>query len=155
MTHIRDQTKADFELPTVNSIRPSAEALIDTMVNVYQRKGKDSGRRLLRLSSQWQKRLWPELIERHTRSRRDGSHNVNDLKDRILFIRTVDPTLPGRCATSVRMPISRVFWHRLCALGPVGQFSLSINMAFALSWLRAEALAARLVTFTPRILLDR
>ncbi|MBK8972187.1 MAG: enoyl-CoA hydratase/isomerase family protein [Hahellaceae bacterium] len=90
MIHIRDQTKADLAASGKTYPSHPAEDLIDTMVKTYQRIGKAAGAGFYDYPSNGKKHLWPELIERHTKSEVTQSTPLQDLKDRILYIQAIE-----------------------------------------------------------------
>lgn len=90
MQHIRDQSKRDTEAAGATWNAHPAEAIIDTMVDEFGRKGKATGAGFYEYPEKGRKYLWPELERRFVDSDKARSIALQDLKDRILFIQAIE-----------------------------------------------------------------
>ncbi|MFO8141494.1 MAG: 3-hydroxyacyl-CoA dehydrogenase NAD-binding domain-containing protein, partial [Marinobacter sp.] len=90
MQHIRAQSKKDTEAAGGSWQSHPAEAIIDAMVDTHKRKGKAAGAGFYNYPETGKKTLWPELetlfVDQHTAR----STQLQDLKDRILFIQAIE-----------------------------------------------------------------
>ncbi len=90
MQHVRNQSKKDTEAAG-NTWEPHpAEAIIDQMVNEHGRKGKAAGAGFYDYPAKGKKHLWPELERLFVDSAKAQSVELQDLKDRILFIQALE-----------------------------------------------------------------
>lgn len=90
MTHIRDQTKADAEANgRVYQAHP-AEAIVDKMVNEFQRTGKSTGAGFYDYPASGKKQLWPALSTHFVKASVVKDTCLQDLKDRMLFIQAIE-----------------------------------------------------------------
>ncbi|MBY6034831.1 enoyl-CoA hydratase/isomerase family protein [Marinobacter daepoensis] len=90
MQHIRAQSKKDTEAMGGAWTPHPAEAVIDAMVNTHNRKGKAAGAGFYEYPDKGKKYLWPELESRFVDQTRARNVQLQDLKDRILFIQAIE-----------------------------------------------------------------
>ncbi|KAA1171187.1 3-hydroxyacyl-CoA dehydrogenase [Marinobacter salinexigens] len=90
MQHIRDQSKHDTEAAGGQWNAHPAEAVIDQMVNTHGRMGKAAGAGFYEYPANGRKYLWPELENLYTNSDKAAAVQLQDLKDRILFIQAIE-----------------------------------------------------------------
>lgn len=90
MQHIRDQSKKDTEAAGGTWNPHPAEAVIDAMVNEHGRKGKASGAGFYDYPASGKKHLWPELENLFVDSGKARAVELQELKDRILFIQAIE-----------------------------------------------------------------
>ena len=90
MQHIRDQSKKDTEASGRTWNAHPAEAVIDAMVNEHGRKGKAAGAGFYDYPANGKKHLWPELEKRFVDVDRARNVELQELKDRILFIQAIE-----------------------------------------------------------------
>lgn len=88
--HVRDQSRKDLEANGETWKGHPAEAVVDQMVNEYGRKGKAAGSGFYDYPSSGKKTLWPGLEEHFVKDDVAQEANLNDLKDRILFIQAIE-----------------------------------------------------------------
>ncbi len=90
MQHIRDQSKKDTEAAGGNWNAHPAEAVIDQMVATHDRKGKAAGAGFYEYPESGKKFLWPELESLFVNAEKARTTELQDLKDRILFIQAIE-----------------------------------------------------------------
>ncbi len=90
MQHIRAQSKKDTEAAGGTWIPHPAEAVIDKMVNEQGRKGKAAGAGFYEYPDKGKKHLWPELEQLFVDQAKARDVQLQDLKDRILFIQAIE-----------------------------------------------------------------
>src|SRR5690554_1098297 len=90
MQHIRAQSKKDTEAAGGTWQPHPAEAVIDAMVDSYGRKGKAAGAGFYEYPDKGKKYLWPELESLFVDQAKARSVQLQDLKDRILFIQAIE-----------------------------------------------------------------
>ena len=90
MQHIRDQSKKDTEAAGGTWSPHPAEAVIDAMVNEHGRKGKAAGAGFYDYPASGKKHLWPELENLFVDSGKARAVELQELKDRILFIQAIE-----------------------------------------------------------------
>jgi 3-hydroxyacyl-CoA dehydrogenase/enoyl-CoA hydratase/3-hydroxybutyryl-CoA epimerase len=90
MQHIRDQSKKDTEVAGDTWNAHPAEAVIDQMVDEHGRKGKAAGAGFYDYPANGKKHLWPELERLFVDPKKARSVQLQDLKDRILFIQAIE-----------------------------------------------------------------
>lgn len=90
MQHIRTQSKKDTEAAGGTWNAHPAEAIIDQMVNDHGRKGKAAGAGFYEYPAKGKKYLWPELETLYVDNDKARRVNLQDLKDRILFIQAIE-----------------------------------------------------------------
>jgi 3-hydroxyacyl-CoA dehydrogenase/enoyl-CoA hydratase/3-hydroxybutyryl-CoA epimerase len=90
MQHIRAQSRKDTEASGKVWNPHPAEAIIDQMVNDHGRKGKAAGAGFYDYPAKGKKHLWPELERLFVNASTARSVNLQDLKDRILFIQAIE-----------------------------------------------------------------
>ena len=90
MQHIRDQSKKDTEAAGGTWNPHPAEAVIDAMVNEHGRKGKAAGAGFYDSPASGKKHLWPELENLFVDSGKARAVELQELKDRILFIQAIE-----------------------------------------------------------------
>ena len=90
MQHIRDQSKKDTEAAGGTWNPHPAEAVIDAMVNEHGRKGKAAGAGFYEYPASGKKHLWPELENLFVDSAKARAVELQELKDRILFIQAIE-----------------------------------------------------------------
>lgn len=90
MTHIRDQTRKDIESAGQTYQPHPAEKVIDAMVSELQRPGKASGGGFYEYPEKGKKRLWQGAIDRWTNLPLSQEMPLQELKDRILFIQSIE-----------------------------------------------------------------
>ncbi|SFM44179.1 3-hydroxyacyl-CoA dehydrogenase NAD-binding domain-containing protein [Marinobacter zhejiangensis] len=90
MQHIRAQSRKDTEAAGGTWAPHPAEAVIDQMVNTQDRKGKAAGAGFYEYPQQGKKYLWPELESLFVDREKATQAQLQDLKDRILFIQAIE-----------------------------------------------------------------
>ncbi|MCL7943896.1 3-hydroxyacyl-CoA dehydrogenase NAD-binding domain-containing protein [Marinobacter sp. ATCH36] len=90
MQHIRDQSKKDTEAAGNTWNAHPAEAVIDQMVGSHNRKGKAAGAGFYEYPESGKKYLWPELENLFVDQGKARATELQDLKDRILFIQAIE-----------------------------------------------------------------
>lgn len=90
MQHIRDQSRKDTEAAGNTWNAHPAEAVIDQMVNEHGRKGKAAGAGFYEYPASGKKYLWPELEALYVDADKAKGVQLQDLKDRILFIQAIE-----------------------------------------------------------------
>lgn len=90
MQHIRDQSRKDTQAAGKTWSPHPAEAVIDQMVGTHNRKGKAAGAGFYQYPEAGKKHLWPELEKLYVDPARARATNLQDLKDRILFIQAIE-----------------------------------------------------------------
>ncbi|MEP1213404.1 MAG: 3-hydroxyacyl-CoA dehydrogenase NAD-binding domain-containing protein [Marinobacter sp.] len=90
MQHIRDQSKKDTEAAEKTWNAHPAEAVIDQMVASHNRKGKAAGAGFYEYPESGRKHLWPELETLFVDQKKARETDLQDLKDRILFIQAIE-----------------------------------------------------------------
>ncbi|MDI9245167.1 3-hydroxyacyl-CoA dehydrogenase NAD-binding domain-containing protein [Marinobacter sp. CHS3-4] len=90
MQHIRDQSRKDTEAAGKTWKAHPAEAVIDQMVGTHNRKGKAAGAGFYDYPESGKKHLWSELEPRFVQQDKARSTDLQDLKDRILFIQAIE-----------------------------------------------------------------
>jgi len=90
MQHIRDQSRKDAEAAGKTWNAHPAEAVIDEMVGTHNRRGKAAGAGFYEYPESGKKYLWPDLDRLYTDQDRVRSTNLQELKDRILFIQAIE-----------------------------------------------------------------
>ncbi|PTB93584.1 3-hydroxyacyl-CoA dehydrogenase [Marinobacter sp. B9-2] len=90
MQHIRDQSKKDTEAAGGSWHAHPAEAVIDAMVNEHGRKGKAAGAGFYDYPANGKKHLWPELENLFVDADKARAVELQELKDRILFIQAIE-----------------------------------------------------------------
>ncbi|MDL0430187.1 3-hydroxyacyl-CoA dehydrogenase NAD-binding domain-containing protein [Marinobacter sp. TBZ242] len=90
MQHIRDQSKKDTEAAGKTWNAHPAEAVIDQMVDSHNRKGKAAGAGFYEYPESGRKYLWPELEKLFVDQEKARSTELQELKDRILFIQAIE-----------------------------------------------------------------
>lgn len=90
MQHIRAQSKKDTEAAGGTWVPHPAEAVIDKMVNEQGRKGKAAGAGFYEYPDKGKKHLWPELEQLFVDQAKARDVQLQDLKDRILFIQAIE-----------------------------------------------------------------
>jgi 3-hydroxyacyl-CoA dehydrogenase/enoyl-CoA hydratase/3-hydroxybutyryl-CoA epimerase len=88
MNHIRQQTAKDLQAEGKAVPTHPATAVIDLLVNEYQRMGKAAGGGFYDYPSGGHKYLWPELKSRFERP--DQRISPQDVRDRLLFIQAIE-----------------------------------------------------------------
>ncbi|PRA44337.1 MULTISPECIES: 3-hydroxyacyl-CoA dehydrogenase NAD-binding domain-containing protein [Pseudomonas] len=88
MSHIRQQTAKDLEAEDRPLPSHPAFAMIDLMLNQYQRAGKVAGAGFYDYPPGAQKHLWPELKARFERA--DRQIPAKDVRDRLLFVQALE-----------------------------------------------------------------
>lgn len=88
MTHIRNQTAADLKAEGKAMPQHPAFAVIDLMVNEFNRPGKAAGGGFYEYPAGGKKHLWPELKARFEKA--DRQIPQEDVRDRILFIQAIE-----------------------------------------------------------------
>ncbi|MGO3999634.1 3-hydroxyacyl-CoA dehydrogenase NAD-binding domain-containing protein [Pseudomonas fluorescens] len=88
MSHIRQQTAKDLEAEDRPLPSHPAFAMIDLMLNQYQRAGKAAGAGFYDYPPGAQKHLWPELKARFERA--DRQIPAKDVRDRLLFVQALE-----------------------------------------------------------------
>lgn len=90
MQHIRAQSKKDTEAAGGTWQPHPAEAVIDAMVNTHNRKGKAAGAGFYEYPEKGKKYLWPELENLFVNREIAPSVDLQNLKDRLLFIQAIE-----------------------------------------------------------------
>lgn len=90
MQHIRDQSKKDSEAAGQTWNAHPAEAIIDQMVGSHDRKGKAAGTGFYEYPQSGKKHLWPELDTLFVDREKARNTDLQELKDRILFIQAIE-----------------------------------------------------------------
>ncbi|WP_323752313.1 3-hydroxyacyl-CoA dehydrogenase NAD-binding domain-containing protein [Marinobacter sp.] len=90
MQHIRAQSRKDTEAAGGTWQPHPAEAVIDTMVNTHNRKGKAAGAGFYEYPEKGKKHLWPELETLLVNQESARSVQLQNLKDRLLFIQAIE-----------------------------------------------------------------
>ncbi|WP_421861432.1 3-hydroxyacyl-CoA dehydrogenase NAD-binding domain-containing protein [Marinobacter salarius] len=90
MQHIRDQSKKDTEATGQTWNAHPAEAVIDQMVGSHDRKGKAAGAGFYEYPQSGKKHLWPELDTLFVDREKARNTDLQELKDRILFIQAIE-----------------------------------------------------------------
>ncbi|GGE79036.1 3-hydroxyacyl-CoA dehydrogenase [Streptosporangium jomthongense] len=90
MQHVRDQSKKDTEAAGGIWNAHPAEAIIDQMVKDHGRKGKAAGAGFYEYPAKGRKYLWPELETLYVDSEKARKVELQELKDRILFIQAIE-----------------------------------------------------------------
>lgn len=90
MQHIRDQSKKDTEATGQTWNAHPAEAVIDQMVGSHDRKGKADGAGFYEYPQSGKKHLWPELDTLFVDREKARNTDLQELKDRILFIQAIE-----------------------------------------------------------------
>ncbi|EON90760.1 fatty acid oxidation complex subunit alpha [Marinobacter lipolyticus SM19] len=90
MQHIRAQSKKDTEAAGGTWQPHPAEAVIDQMVDIHNRKGKAAGAGFYDYPANGKKYLWPELENLYVDAEKASAVKLQDLKDRILFIQAIE-----------------------------------------------------------------
>jgi 3-hydroxyacyl-CoA dehydrogenase/enoyl-CoA hydratase/3-hydroxybutyryl-CoA epimerase len=90
MQHIRAQSRKDTEASGRVWTPHPAEAIIDQMVNDHGRKGKAAGAGFYDYPAKGKKHLWPELEQLFVDADKAPSVELQNLKDRILFIQAIE-----------------------------------------------------------------
>ncbi|MDF0752323.1 3-hydroxyacyl-CoA dehydrogenase NAD-binding domain-containing protein [Marinobacter sp. 71-i] len=90
MQHIRDQSRKDTEAAGKTWNAHPAEAVIDQMVGSHNRKGKAAGAGFYEYPESGKKYLWPELENLFVDQEKARATELQDLKDRILFIQAIE-----------------------------------------------------------------
>jgi len=90
MQHIRDQSKKDTEAAGQTWNAHPAEAVIDRMVGSHDRKGKAAGAGFYEYPQSGKKHLWPELDTLFVDREKARNTDLQELKDRILFIQAIE-----------------------------------------------------------------
>ncbi|WP_417546506.1 3-hydroxyacyl-CoA dehydrogenase NAD-binding domain-containing protein [Marinobacter sp.] len=90
MQHIRSQSKRDMEAAGGIWKPHPAEAIIDQMVDDHGRKGKAAGAGFYEYPAKGKKYLWPELETLYVDSEKARKVKLQELKDRILFIQSIE-----------------------------------------------------------------
>lgn len=90
MQHIRDQSKKDTEAAGRAWTPHPAEAVIDQMVGRHGRKGKAAGAGFYEYPKSGKKHLWPELNTLFAAPEKTQHTDLQELKDRILFIQAIE-----------------------------------------------------------------
>ncbi|MEP4995090.1 MAG: 3-hydroxyacyl-CoA dehydrogenase NAD-binding domain-containing protein [Marinobacter sp.] len=90
MQHIRDQSKKDSEAAGQTWNAHPAEAIIDQMVGSHDRKGKAAGAGFYEYPQSGKKHLWPELDTLFVDREKARNTDLQQLKDRILFIQAIE-----------------------------------------------------------------
>jgi len=90
MQHIRDQSKKDMEAAGQTWNAHPAEAVIDQMVGSHDRKGKAAGAGFYEYPQSGKKHLWPELDPLFVDRKKARNTDLQELKDRILFIQAIE-----------------------------------------------------------------
>ncbi|WLQ11265.1 3-hydroxyacyl-CoA dehydrogenase NAD-binding domain-containing protein [Hahella aquimaris] len=90
MTHIRDQSRKDVEASGGKWSPHPAEQIIDAMVSKFKRKGKADGAGFYEYPPKGAKHLWPQLVEKYTDMTKTQNSELQELKDRLLFIQSLE-----------------------------------------------------------------
>ncbi len=90
MQHVRDQSKKDTDAAGGIWNAHPAEAIIDQMVKDHGRKGKAAGAGFYEYPAKGRKYLWPELETLYVDSEKARKVELQELKDRILFIQAIE-----------------------------------------------------------------
>lgn len=90
MQHIRDQSRKDTEAAGRTWNAHPAEAVIDQMVDSHGRKGKATGAGFYEYPQSGKKHLWPELDTLFVNQEKARNTDLQELKDRILFIQAIE-----------------------------------------------------------------
>lgn len=90
MQHIRDQSKKDTEAAGQTWSTHPAEAVIDQMVGSHDRRGKAAGAGFYEYPQSGKKHLWPELDTLFVDQEKARNTDLQELKDRILFIQAIE-----------------------------------------------------------------
>ncbi|MDO3720095.1 3-hydroxyacyl-CoA dehydrogenase NAD-binding domain-containing protein [Marinobacter sp. chi1] len=90
MQHIRAQSKNDTEAAGGVWEPHPAEAVIDRMVDEQGRKGKAAGAGFYEYPENGKKHLWPGLDQLFVDNDKAHAVQLQDLKDRILFIQAIE-----------------------------------------------------------------
>ncbi len=90
MQHIRNQSKKDVESQGQTWQAHPAEAIIDRMVDEYARPGKAKGAGFYDYPNKGRKHLWTGLTEHFTQSAKTESVDLEEIKERLLFIQTIE-----------------------------------------------------------------
>ena len=88
MSHIRQQTAKDLQAEGKPLPQHPAFAVIDLLLNEYQRPGKAAGGGFYDYPAGGQKHLWPELKSRFEKPEQRIS--AQDVRDRLLFIQAIE-----------------------------------------------------------------
>jgi len=88
MSHIRQQAAKDLQAESKPLPQHPAFAVIDLLLNEYQRSGKAAGGGFYEYPQGGQKYLWPELKSRFERP--DQQISQQDVRDRLLFIQAIE-----------------------------------------------------------------
>jgi 3-hydroxyacyl-CoA dehydrogenase/enoyl-CoA hydratase/3-hydroxybutyryl-CoA epimerase len=88
MSHIRQQARKDLAAEGVTMVEHPANAVIDLLLNQYQRAGKVAGGGFYDYPEGEAKRLWPQL---KSRFEKPGAQIAGqDIRDRLLFIQAIE-----------------------------------------------------------------
>lgn len=87
---VRSQSKKDLETAGGTWKPHPAEAIIDQMVNDHGRPGKAAGAGFYEYPAKGKKYLWPELETLYVDSEKARKVELQELKDRILFIQAIE-----------------------------------------------------------------
>ncbi|WP_097460517.1 3-hydroxyacyl-CoA dehydrogenase NAD-binding domain-containing protein [Mangrovitalea sediminis] len=90
ITHIRDQSRKDLEAEGKTWKAHPAEAVIDRMFSEFDRKGKAAGAGFYEYPKSGRKHLWPELENVFVDKEKARNADLQDLKDRMLFIQSLE-----------------------------------------------------------------
>lgn len=88
MSHIRQQARKDLATEGKSAPQHPAYAVIDLLVNEYNRAGKAAGAGFYDYPQGAPKQLWPELKGRFERP--DAQISGQDIRDRLLFIQAIE-----------------------------------------------------------------
>ena len=88
--HIRDQSKTDAQANGKVWEAHPAEAVVDEMVNIHNRKGKAAGAGFYDYPSKGKKHLWSELDALFVDKEKSINADLQELMDRFLFIQSIE-----------------------------------------------------------------
>ncbi|WP_020406393.1 3-hydroxyacyl-CoA dehydrogenase NAD-binding domain-containing protein [Hahella ganghwensis] len=90
MSHIRDQSKKDLEQSGGTWVPHPAEAVIDRVVTEFNRPGKNRSAGFYDYPTNGKKHLWAGLLKHFTDQEKFRSVDLQELKDRLLFVQALD-----------------------------------------------------------------
>lgn len=88
--HIRDQSRRDVEAAGGMWQAHPAEAVVDSMLDQHNRKGKAAGAGFYDYPAKGRKRLWSGLADHFTTPAPAEKTDIAELKDRLLFIQALE-----------------------------------------------------------------
>ncbi|BES71917.1 3-hydroxyacyl-CoA dehydrogenase NAD-binding domain-containing protein [Marinobacter nanhaiticus D15-8W] len=88
--HVRNQSRKDIEAAGKSWTPHPAEAVIDRMVDEFNRKGKAAGAGFYDYPESGKKQIWQGLVNTFTNHEKAAATDLQTLKDRLLFIQSIE-----------------------------------------------------------------